>query len=280
MSAAKVTHTAAEFGLWQVILKKLEYSLVATTFTLKECNTIMSPILSARLPLAGLTRTFPWAIVYGPWQWGGLNIPNLFTGQMTKHVHMVMEFGCQLSNISSSLLQASCKALWLESELSGSVLDFLDSVYTYVSPTWLTHTWESCHNACIQVLGDNTDQKPQKQKDVELMRLFIWMGYRNIELNMLNRCQLYLRVVYHLEICTSWGTHLKQYLWNQPTIAKSPYQWPVIPKPTATEWRVWQQALQQAISLGRNLALPLPLGSWHSIMESRAGWYCHAAKTP
>jgi len=59
MSAAKVTHVAAKFGLQQVFLRKLEYPLVATTFTQQECQKIMSPILTASLPAAGLTRTFP-----------------------------------------------------------------------------------------------------------------------------------------------------------------------------------------------------------------------------
>jgi len=70
MLAAKVTHAAAEFGLRQVILRKLEYPLVATTFTQQECQKIMSPILTAGLPAAGMTRTFPQALVHGPWQWG------------------------------------------------------------------------------------------------------------------------------------------------------------------------------------------------------------------
>jgi len=101
------------------------------------------------------------------------------------------------------------------------------------------HFWELCHNSQIQVLGENMEHIPQRQKDVELMKLFIQMGYWNMELQMLNRCRLYMRVIYLLDICNAGGTKLEQYLWNQPTIAKSPYHWPVIPKPTATEWRLW-----------------------------------------
>jgi len=66
MSAAKVTHAAAEFGLQQVILCKLEYLLVATTFTPNKCNKLMSPLLSARLPSAGFIWTFLQASVHGP----------------------------------------------------------------------------------------------------------------------------------------------------------------------------------------------------------------------
>jgi len=68
--AAKVTHVVAEFGLHQAILRKLEYLLVATTLMRTKCNMIMSPILTAGLPSAGLTCTFPRAMVHGPWQWG------------------------------------------------------------------------------------------------------------------------------------------------------------------------------------------------------------------
>jgi len=169
MSAAIVTHAAVEFGLRQVILRKLEYPLVATTFTLNECNKLMSPILSAGLPAAGFTRTFPRAIVHGPWQWGGLNITNLFMGQTIKHIHMVMKFGNKLSDIMGSLLQAAYEAFHMDSGLSGKIVDFLECVYTYVTSTWLTHTWESCRTSCIQVLGEKTDYKPQQQGDVELM---------------------------------------------------------------------------------------------------------------
>jgi len=48
-------------------------------------------------------------------------------------------------------------------------------------------------------------------KDVELMRLFIWIGYITAELNMLNRCRLYMRVVFLFDICNAAGTNLESY---------------------------------------------------------------------
>ena len=111
MAAAKVTHTAAEFGLQQVILCKLVYPLVAMTLMLKQCNAIMSPVLAAGLLAAGITWTFPRAMVHSPWQCGGLNIPNLFTKQTIKHIHMALKYRGRLNDITGSLLQASSKAL-------------------------------------------------------------------------------------------------------------------------------------------------------------------------
>ncbi len=83
MATAKVTHSAAEFGMRQMIFRKLEYPLVATMFTQQQCTAIMQPILAQGLVAAGFDRLFPRAIVHGPWQWGGLNIPNLFTEQVS-----------------------------------------------------------------------------------------------------------------------------------------------------------------------------------------------------
>jgi len=40
-------------------------------------------------------------------QWGGLNKPNLFMEQMVMHIHTVMKYGVQLTEIMGSLLQAA-----------------------------------------------------------------------------------------------------------------------------------------------------------------------------
>jgi len=98
MAVAKITHAAAELGLQQVILQKLEYPLVVTTFTHQQCRQIMQPILSAGLLAAGIVHTFPRAIIHGPWQWGGSNIPNLFTKQLITHVHTMMKYRGQATD--------------------------------------------------------------------------------------------------------------------------------------------------------------------------------------
>jgi len=54
MKASRITHEAAAFSLKQVILKKLMYPLMTTTFTEEECQTIMKPILAAGLLAMGV----------------------------------------------------------------------------------------------------------------------------------------------------------------------------------------------------------------------------------
>jgi len=49
----------SNFSLQNVIMQKLVYPLLATTFTPKQCKAIMSPILAQGLPSAGYICTFP-----------------------------------------------------------------------------------------------------------------------------------------------------------------------------------------------------------------------------
>ncbi len=195
----------------------------------------MSPILTAGLPAAGLTRTFPRAIVHGPWQWGGLNIPNLFTEQIMKHVHTILKFSGNTSDMTGILLQASCEAFRLEAGLLSNIANLSEVVYTYVTSTWVSQTWESCRKYNIQILGNHGDLTLPCQNDVELMRLFIRAGYRKTELNTLNQCRMYLQVVFLSDICEATGYKMEQYLWKQPHVTESVFRWPKIHKPTTSE---------------------------------------------
>jgi len=96
-------------------------------------------------------------MVHGPWQWGGRNIPNLFTEQTTKHIHTLLKFGGTLTNMTGNLIQATCEAYRLKSRLVGKIINFPESVYSYVTQTWVSQTWEVCRLHQIQVIGPNMD---------------------------------------------------------------------------------------------------------------------------
>jgi len=247
MAKAKVTHSATEFGMQQMILRKLAYPLAATTFTLRQCDAIMRPILAQGLPSAGYVRSFPRAIVHGPWQWGGLNIQNLHTEQVVSHLHTILKFGGCLDNITGSLLQASWEVLLLKAGLSGELAIFPDTIKEYVTQTWVLETWLDCCKANIDILGVQPLPGSPRLRDIELMRLFINHGYQTMELAGLNRCRMYIQATYLSDICTASGDTLEQHLWKQPSPIPSQHRWPITPKPTLHEWAHWQRALQQTL---------------------------------
>jgi len=79
MTNDKLTHNDTQFSLRGTILRKLINPLATTTFTVKQCTTIMKPVLSDGLPKAGIVCTVPRALVHGPLCYSGLNIPNLYS---------------------------------------------------------------------------------------------------------------------------------------------------------------------------------------------------------
>jgi len=80
----------ALFSLKHVVLRKLNYPLVTTTLSPQQCQQITSPLLQQGLPKAGVIRTFPRALAHGPLEYGGLDIPNLFTEQIIAHVSTIL----------------------------------------------------------------------------------------------------------------------------------------------------------------------------------------------
>jgi hypothetical protein len=64
-------------ALLTTIMKKLEYPVLVTTFSRKECDHIMSPVLRIALSHSGVCNRIPHAIVYAPLQYQGLSVPDL-----------------------------------------------------------------------------------------------------------------------------------------------------------------------------------------------------------
>jgi len=75
MAASRLSQADATFSLKNVIMQKLCYPLVTTTFSLQQCAQIMAPILQQCLPKAGMVRTFPRDLAHRPLNYGGLEIP-------------------------------------------------------------------------------------------------------------------------------------------------------------------------------------------------------------
>jgi hypothetical protein len=67
----------AWYSFKATILRSLEYPLVATTFTQKQCKAILRPVLRAALPLSGVQRRLPSALVHGSMRSRGLDISDL-----------------------------------------------------------------------------------------------------------------------------------------------------------------------------------------------------------
>ena len=76
-----LTRCEAYFSYILYFYPKISYALPVSTFTQKECNYIQAPALSSFLPKVGLNRHTARSIIFGPTQYGGLQMPDVYTDQ-------------------------------------------------------------------------------------------------------------------------------------------------------------------------------------------------------
>jgi len=121
---------------------------------------------------------------------------------------------------------------------------------------------------------DFADYPLQQQGDIKLMRLFVQMGWQQPKLKVLNQCWMYLNVFLLSDIVFGLGDVISMQFWDQFHPAESPFDWPHPNKPSPNSGILWQKPPTEALNLGRNQWLAIPLGKWY-VGHNLRGWYYH-----
>ena len=113
--------------------------------------------------------------------------------------------------------------------------------------TWIKHVWKFCweHNVTIHMPPPKLI--PNRENDINIMERFIQQGYSKSYLASLNRCRIYLKVIWLSDITTVDGKNINKVSYQgkyQPNY-KSAYTWATIQRPKPTEWTAWRMALRQ-----------------------------------
>jgi hypothetical protein len=197
-----------------ILIPKLRFSLPALTLTEKQCQKIQSPATCAGLPKLHVNRNTARSIVFGPLQYGGIALPHLYTIQRYQlnlfigHLRKDDKTG-QLIKISMSYIQL----------LVGSSISFLHlpfPKYTkWIESCWLTAIWQVLHRVKIKLTAKNQWLPMlQRAQDTMLMDYFISLKYTHTDLDLLNKCRVYLQVLTLADITSADGRkivpHFKQ----------------------------------------------------------------------
>jgi len=141
MAASLLSSADATFSLKHVIMRKLAYPLVTTTFLRHQYHQIMAPILQQGLPKAGVVQTFPRALAHGPLEYSSLEIPHLFTEQTIAHVHTLLQYSPVKEDPMGFLLHATGEAMHLEMGCSSKLLVAPLQLAANVTNSRLKHIW-------------------------------------------------------------------------------------------------------------------------------------------
>ncbi len=235
------------------IMRKLQFSLPATTFSKLECDELMSPLLDTALPCIGVNRHFPRALCFAPKALHGLAVPHLWVEQGIYHLQRVVECTALKSDITGRLIRQSLEQMHLEVGTESCPFSQPHGIWrSLATESWVTCVWDFTEENAIGVSSGSPAVPMLKSADRTMMEAFVQSGIKDPRvLGSLNRCRLFLRAARVSDVLTVCGNYIKQDLWDRmPAEVSSTnnFDWPRQGLPSKEDWQRWQDALQQVFS--------------------------------
>ena len=196
------------------ILKSLEYSTPLIHLSLKEWEKIMSPILQVALPKAGICRTFPRDVVYGPQRFQGLGVPHPLGTQLIRQIDMMLRHPANRTT-TTGYLEACLQSHQLATGTSYGLLqqDYSNTAIL-ASDTWLKRTWKPLDKYQIHLEFDSPPLTLTQEGDLLLNDAFIDLEVDQKSLKWLNWCAKWLHVVTLSDIVTADGKYIELEAWQ------------------------------------------------------------------
>ena len=191
-------------SLW---IPRLRYISSVVGFTKKQCAQINNQVVLQCLPAAGYNRHFPREVVYGPARFGGMQWESL---RLLQVIEKVKFFLCHLRREDKlgKLLQILLECVQLQSGLTESILDTTLPWEMYVENNWLSSLKEGLNEVNGSILTHHKTPTPQRKYDRGLMDIFCRWNLKKKELDAINRCRIYLQVIFVSDVSDLDGTNI------------------------------------------------------------------------
>jgi len=177
-------------------------------------------------------------------------------------------------NPTGQLLQANGEALGMEAGLDGQLFHLPQAILPCLMDMWLSQCWSQCHQLQITVTTDIQEFMVPCQSNKELIWIFLQDGTRGQESSILNRCRMYLQVIFLSNVCNGNGNWVEQSYWEGKQINTNlEYHWPQTSSPMTAKWQVQHQRLMTGLSLDWGQTLPIPLRQWFRHTHDQTGFF-------
>lgn len=271
LRSGHVRRTDSWIALTTTILKTLEYPLLATTLSDKECDAILRPVLRAALPSSGLVFSFPRSILYGTTKAGGLGLRNLATTQGIQHVTACLSHGHTMT-LTGRLIRANIEMAKLVAGFPGSFFRLpFHWISSYVDETWILAVSRFLDKHRLKLDERTPNLVPRCDGDLFIMERLFHIGFEKHRLRQVNLCRLYMRATTVADISSGDGRFLPQWALQGTRRCHTRRAWPFQPRPPPSAWREWRCALS-FLCVGSSFTLHTPLGDWtdtnHSFLLS------------
>ena len=239
-------------SLRQGIMKALEYPLGVSLISEDQCKHIMSPILSPFLQKLGINSKTSREIIHGPIQYGGLQVPHLYSSQGIQKVRMLLGH-CRKQDKTGCIIKIALGTLQQEVGISTPILenDF-DRYKEVASLSWIKRLWEfiSKIEGKIHITGTWTPP-PCYQNDTNIMELVSSWGLHSTLFHQINLCRLYLRIYYVGEMLDTSKVRLRRNIRNLSDRSYHNDKFPKIPHLPKRFQEVWDTTVTRILQESR-----------------------------
>jgi len=130
-------------AITSTIMKTLEHPMTSLTIIKQGWDEIMKPLLHFCLPVAGYSRHFPRAAIFGPSKQGGKGLMHPWNNQELTQLGTIWEELASETH-TGEFFTTSMEALRLELGYPTSLMSVpFDRMAGYVTDCWLTSLWET-----------------------------------------------------------------------------------------------------------------------------------------
>ena len=219
-------------------LAKLRYIAAVVCFTTKDSEKINNQVVFQCLPASGYNSHFPREVVYGPSKFGGLQWESCVSLQIVEKIKFFL-LHVRREDKLGKLLQILTESVQLQSGLETPVLDTPHQWNIWVEKTWLSNVKEGLD--LIKGGIHTTFKVPtiQRKHDRALMAIFSSWGIKKTDMEAINRCRIYLSVIFVSDITEYNGLNVISEVVNVKRFRRSNLQWSRQVRPALGDRRVW-----------------------------------------
>ena len=215
------------------------YTIATTTFTPRQCDLLMQPILKAILPKMGIARTSGRKYLHGQIHLQGSNIPHVYTDLGYERINLLLTHGGQDTQLGKAI---ECCLEYHQLECGATTQLFDLDYLTYgplVTNSIMKHTWDFLRYYNLTLTTSHSVPLLLcKNIKVIMPAIAARTQYSKNELCEINLCCLYLQVLTVADIVEGNGNQVTTYAAEgkrEPTRI-SKWKWPTIPYPPLAAW--------------------------------------------
>jgi hypothetical protein len=217
----------------------------------------------------GYEHGFPRALIHGPEEMGGAEIPHLFSEMMGMKIEAIISH-VRANTVLGKSIKINIDHLQLCSGLAQPIFTSKDYI-GYIDENWLTHV----RNYIITINGtldtkDTSLPTKQRENNLILMDEFKSLGFKDSELKIINNWRLFFQVSTLVDICTPDGFRIQQCFLEFPAENhinvykenESSLQWPTQRKSGRKSFNLWSKCIRTCINVYGKNKINYNFGKW------------------